>query len=151
MFIKEFNKIKSSIVVISLLTLSGCGSLGLTPTVSLNKAPEYPHNYQNIIAQAIQPSLKELNATNFYKVSEPQKLEYKIGNLINGQVVDGYAVCYMVTANNDLGQYKENRLFLFILDGEKVLHTSHQSNINLVENNRIYNTCNQIQTIQNKR
>ena len=131
------------------LTFAGCTSIDLN-SVYANKKPEYPHAYESRIASAITPALKEFHTDVFYKVSEPHRLKYKVmSNLINSQVFDGYAVCYMVSAKDINGLFDKNKIFLFIMDGDKILHSTHEMKYNVVETSRIYDTCNKIQRAQN--
>lgn len=115
----------------------------------MNKTPTFPHNYHAVISNAIKPALKDFNTDTFYKVSEPHRLQYRVqSNILNMQTIDGYGVCYIVAAKNEVGMHKDNKLFLFILDGDKVIHSTYQMSTNFLETSRIYNTCSDIQKAQ---
>lgn len=139
-----------SLTTLSTALLVGCTSIDLN-TVNANKTPEYPHNYENTISNAIKPALKDFNTDVFYKVSEPHKLQYKVtNNIINTQIYDGYGVCYIVSAKDSVGVFDKNKIFLFILDGEKILYSTNETQLNVLENTKIYDTCNKIQKSQNR-
>lgn len=139
---------KKLLLLLAPLSLIGCASTNMG-SVSLNKTPEYPHNFESRISQAIQPALKEFNTDVFYKVSNPHRLQYRVTtNMINSQTFDGYGICYIVNAKNELGMPDGNKLFLFILDGDRILHSTYEMKFNVIEKTRIYSTCSQIQKAQ---
>ncbi|HGM4966202.1 TPA: hypothetical protein ACKP0L_004543 [Pseudomonas putida] len=78
---------------------------------------QYPNNYEQLVKQWTESSLKDPNSAIINKISKPRK-EYIFQNRAP---VFGYSICALVNAKNSYGGYTGNQVYWIFINNGKVL------------------------------
>jgi hypothetical protein len=137
-------KITSSLLVGLLgLSLVGCADMAQNKINKTMTAEDYktPKNYKTILPAEIKSSLKDPYSSQITLYSGPKFTSFRPGFLADYY---GYGVCYSVNAKNSYGGYVGEKLFMFLMDGDKIVWYDNQSMDVSIKNSNISRFCNNL-------
>lgn len=125
------------------LSLIGCADMAQNQKNKTMTAEDYkkPTNFQNILPTEIKSNLKDPYSAQINLHSGPKFTSYRPGFFADYY---GYGVCYSVNAKNSYGGYVGERLFMFIMDGDKILWRENQTGEVAISNSTIARFCNNL-------
>ena len=140
----KINKLLKSVSLLILpLTMFGCADMAQIKREEGKTQKDYvvPTRHNELIPKIIKFSLKDPYSAQIELYSGPKFTSFRPGFFAD---YSGYGVCYTVNAKNSYGAYVGTRMYLFIMDGDKIVLTKAQNNDNLIGDAQIRNKCNSL-------
>lgn len=135
----------TNLLLVGLLGLSlvGCADMAQNQKNKTMTAEDYkkPTNFQNILPAKIKSNLKDPYSAQINLYSGPKFTSFRPGFFADYY---GYGVCYSVNAKNSYGGYVGERLFMFLMDGDKILWRENQTGEVAISNSTIARFCNNL-------
>jgi hypothetical protein len=137
-------RIKRLLQVITLSSMSlimvGCADMAQIKREEGKTQKDYtiPTRHNELIPMIIKSSLKDPYSAKIELYSGPKFTSFRPGFFAD---YSGYGVCYTVNAKNSYGAYAGSRMYLFIMDGDKIVLTEVQDNTNPIGASQIINKC----------